>query len=329
MEGLPRPPATAAEGQPVRGGVVLEFDMGGGANAPKQPVARSTSKNDRPWRKPAAAVKAEKEKNARILGAGGVDFDAMHLVLSVQELIDAAAAAGSSDQHASLQAATTVLLQVATNARPMEEVAAARAALEAAASAAGVAETLAKRPAEVEGRNRLQLLHEVVPRLWVGGWAALNNDCEALRSRKVTHVLSVLSADQRRLPSFIQGHHYVRVDDTEEAAATLASHFEAIVAFIEQARTAGGTVFVHCGAGISRAPTSACAYLVWKLRMRAVDALALIRKARNNVRPNSGFVAELKRWEQKVLSSPSPEGANYAGITPQPVTPPPPPPPNK
>ena len=47
----------------------------------------------------------------------------------------------------------------------------------------------------------------------MGGWAALNNDCEALRSRKVTHVLSVHSAEnQRRLPSFILGHHYVRVD---------------------------------------------------------------------------------------------------------------------
>ena len=28
-----------------------------------------------------------------------------------------------------------------------------------------------------------ELLHEVVPRVWVGGWAALLNDCAALRQR--------------------------------------------------------------------------------------------------------------------------------------------------
>ena len=107
--------------------------------------------------------------------------------------------------------------------------------------------------------SKLQLLHEAMPRLWVGGWAALNDECAALRQRKVTHVVSVLSADQRKLPPFIRGHLYVRVDDTEEAADTLAARFEEIVAFIEKARGGGGVVFVHCGAGISRAPTSTCA----------------------------------------------------------------------
>ena len=51
----------------------------------------------------------------------------------------------------------------------------------------------------------------------------LLQNCAALRQRKVTHVVSVLSADQRRLPEFIKQHLYVRVDDTEEAADTLVA----------------------------------------------------------------------------------------------------------
>merc|ERR1711879_220632 len=100
-----------------------------------------------------------------------------------------------------------------------------------------------------------------MPRLWVGGWQALGDKCEALRSHGVTHVVSVISADQRKLPPFIRGHYYARIDDKASTATDLAAHFEPIAPFIEAARAEGGTVFVHCGAGISRAPTVTAAYL--------------------------------------------------------------------
>ena len=269
-------------------------------------------KHDRPWRKSAAAVKAERERSAAILGEGslgtkhgGVSLEQVRVVMACQELLDAAAS--SRDGLDAVQGAATKLLQAATNARPEEEVKAARAALDAAAEHAGLTAAIAKcsgNPVS-SATSKLQLLHEVMPRLWVGGWAALNDDSNALRQRKVTHVVSVLSADQRKLPPFVQGHLYVRVDDTEEAADTLASHFEEIATFVDAARSAGGVVFIHCGAGISRAPTSACAYLIWKLRIPASDAVKLVRSSRQCARPNVGFVKALKAWEKKVLASES------------------------
>jgi protein-tyrosine phosphatase len=300
-------------------GVVLEFDMGG-SGSKKPPPKPGAGKQDRPWRKSAAAIKEEKAKSAAILGAaGGVNQGALRMAIAAQELLDGGCLTDAS-QAAAAQAATTTMLQVATNARPAAEVDAARAALDGAFRAAGQADALARLDSsdDADGRNKLQLLHEVMPRLWVGGWAALNNECEALRSRKVTHVLSVHSADQgRRLPSFIQSHLYKRVDDTEEAAEVLASHFEEMTQFIEQARSGGGVVFVHCGAGISRAPSTAVAYLVWKFRMRAVDAIALVRAKRHNVRPNPGFVRQLKLWEHKVLATtPVEAGAVAQGAPP-------------
>ena len=86
---------------------------------------------------------------------------------------------------------------------------------------------------------------------------------------------------------------------------TLASHFDEIVRFVEEARSAGGVVFVHCGAGISRAPTSTCAYVMWKLRMPAADAIKLVRAARPCTRPNVGFVAALKAYEARLLDQQS------------------------
>ena len=191
---------------------------------------------------------------------------------------------------------------MATNARPEAEINEARRVFDAAIVKAGLTDELAKRQLKPSSAAtvKLQLLHEVMPRLWVGGWAALNDDCSALRQRKVTHVVSVLSADKRQLPAFVEGHLYVRVDDTPEAADTLAASFPEIVAFVEAAREAGGVVFVHCGAGISRAPTSVCSYLIWKLGIPASDAIKLVRKARPQARPNVGFATALKAWEGKV-----------------------------
>ena len=252
---------------------------------------------DRPWRKPASAVAAERTATKAALGAGGTDLRSVARVMELQERID-----GASAPMAALQLAVTQLLQAATNASGADAVAAAREAAEAAAEAAGVPRRAAsERMSPAHSLHKLQLLHEIMPRLWCGGWAALNNDCQELRSRGVTHVVSVVSADQRRLPPFVKGHYYARVDDRAEAAKEIATHFAPIADFIEAARSSGGVIFVHCGAGISRAPTVTTAYMMRKLGLPAADALKMVRAARPCVRPNVGFAEQLRAWESSCL----------------------------
>ena len=111
--------------------------------------------------------------------------------------------------------------------------------------------------------EKFALVHQILPGLWCGGWAALNNDCEVLRRHKITHVVSVVSADkQRTMPNFIVGKYHAQVDDREDA--DLGAHFGPIVEFIDTARRSGGACYVHCGAGISRAPSTCTAYIMWK-----------------------------------------------------------------
>lgn len=305
---------------------------------------RAVRSGARPWRKPAAAVRAERAAACVELGDGGVDVSALFVALSTQEKIDAVMCAGIDVGRpvAELQAAVTTLLQAATNARPASEVAAALAALEAAAAAArlpratGGPRPPAKPVARAIGASaKLDVMHLVIPRLWVGGWAALLNgahaapcesaaracgrsahsragpctplparaDCQALRERGVTHVCSVVSADKRSLPPFVRGHYHALVDDREGAAETLAAHFAPICAFLAAALEGGGTAYVHCGAGISRAPTTVSAYVIWALKLRAADALALVRSRRSCARPNVGFVKALREWERTCRAS--------------------------
>eukprot|EP00927_Polykrikos_kofoidii_P025718 TRINITY_DN23057_c0_g1_i1.p1 TRINITY_DN23057_c0_g1~~TRINITY_DN23057_c0_g1_i1.p1 ORF type:complete len:383 (-),score=49.35 TRINITY_DN23057_c0_g1_i1:295-1443(-) len=309
-----------------QGGVVLEFCLdevgetsGRARSARTNATGTTVGKYDKPWRLSAKEVKAQREQIATILSQGndvedsaGVSLDEVRVALVLQDLLDFPNSAegphpSCQDSHVSLselQFAATTLLQAATNARPQAEVRAARITVDETVEKAGLTLALAQRLARPSRSvaRKLELLHEVLPRLWVGGWAALNNGCKALHERGVTDVVSVMSSDQRKLPGFIKGHLHVHSDDNEGAADKLAAQFENIAQFIDAALSVGGVVFVHCGAGISRAPTSVCAYIIWKLRIPASKALQLVRSARPCARPNVGFAAALKKWEAKILA---------------------------
>ena len=90
----------------------------------------------------------------------------------------------------------------------------------------------------------------------------------------------------RTFPPFIVGHMSVICNDSQDDTR-LSKKFGAISAFIRQARESpGGAVYVHCGAGISRAPTAVIAYLMTDCRLNFEDARALVKAARPCARPN-------------------------------------------
>merc|ERR1711965_558673 len=149
------PTEAVAAAAATRKSVVLEFGIdclgeGGGKGIARTADGKKPGMHDRPWRKSAAAVKAEREESAKTLGgsSGGTDLGCVTLVMSLQELLSelsVSGAGGAGEALDSLQSATTQLLQVATNARPQAEIDAARAAVDGAVEAAGLSEALAKR----------------------------------------------------------------------------------------------------------------------------------------------------------------------------------------
>ena len=101
-----------------------------------------------------------------------IDYAALDLAMASQELLDTgavkAAQAVREECRDKLQAATTSLRQVATNARPSEEVEQARLALLAVAAQAGLQqalESLHVKDGNANRRTRLQTMHRILPRL--------------------------------------------------------------------------------------------------------------------------------------------------------------------
>ncbi|WP_129629205.1 dual specificity protein phosphatase family protein [Candidatus Oscillochloris fontis] len=80
------------------------------------------------------------------------------------------------------------------------------------------------------------------------------------------------------------------------------SQFDAGVAFIAAAHAEGMPVFVHCHAGVGRAPLMAAAYLVAVHHLSTRNALTLIRRARPIIAPNPRQVLRLREYEFRLRS---------------------------
>jgi len=69
----------------------------------------------------------------------------------------------------------------------------------------------------------------------------------------------------------------------------LQQYFHSSIQFIKKAIEAGGSVFVHCYAGVSRSATIVIAYLMSEHNYEMYEAISFTKSKRTVVFPNPGF----------------------------------------
>jgi hypothetical protein len=133
---------------------------------------------------------------------------------------------------------------------------------------------------------------EVVPRVFVGNmYAAI--DRAALLARGVTHVCCCVPEEPRFPDDF--AYHIIAVED--KAHTNILAHLDGAFDFIDAALgSPGASVLVHCGAGFSRGPTVAAAYLVRRLQCSALAAVRTVQRGRYRAHPNMGFCLQLQAY---------------------------------
>lgn len=94
--------------------------------------------------------------------------------------------------------------------------------------------------------------------------------------------------------------HLPTVDDEPISEANIARGID----FIDNAIVRDGKVYIHCSAGVGRAPSMAAAYLISK-GFRAEDALGKIRRVRPFIRPTPSQMLALKEFEKSDRQLPS------------------------
>eukprot|EP01121_Diplochlamys_sp_Union-15-3_P001338 TRINITY_DN11165_c0_g1_i1.p1 TRINITY_DN11165_c0_g1~~TRINITY_DN11165_c0_g1_i1.p1 ORF type:complete len:158 (-),score=28.46 TRINITY_DN11165_c0_g1_i1:8-481(-) len=139
---------------------------------------------------------------------------------------------------------------------------------------------------------------EILPGLFLGQSRDGENYHE-LKKRNVTHILPVMDFYLR--PFSTRDFKYKEVTARDCETENLKPKFEECHAFIDEGRSTG-SVLVHCGAGISRSPTIVISYVMKKEGMTLEQAFNFVRKARNFIDPNDGFMDQLKSYEKELFA---------------------------
>jgi atypical dual specificity phosphatase len=136
----------------------------------------------------------------------------------------------------------------------------------------------------------------VAPGLHIGSQDAATN-VQSLQEKGVTHILNVAFYITNPFDSqFI----CETIEVADEPGANITALFPRCFEFIDSARQAGGGVLVHCNAGISRSSSVVAGYLMQTEGYSLDEALAIIRSARPVVKPNDGFMTQLRQFETTV-----------------------------
>jgi protein-tyrosine phosphatase len=85
----------------------------------------------------------------------------------------------------------------------------------------------------------------------------------------------------------------LRLRDTAQEILVDES-LDAALDFVREALETGHGVLVHCEQGVSRSVSVVCAYLVLREGFNFEDALDLVRKTRQQARPNLNFATQLR-----------------------------------
>ena len=137
--------------------------------------------------------------------------------------------------------------------------------------------------------------------LFLGGMEGAQ-DAKHLKQRGITHVVNASNYDAYPRCYHKGEFQYMILSCADVATEDMSQHFHKTNSYIAEALKQGGAVYVHCYAGVSRAPTLVMAYLMGNAGLSLRQALSECLCARPQVRPNAGFIRQLEAYG-KVLAS--------------------------
>jgi protein-tyrosine phosphatase len=139
---------------------------------------------------------------------------------------------------------------------------------------------------------------EIFPHLYLGSIGAAMSK-KNLQEQGITHILTVADNITPRFPDLFVYKCISLLDTSESDLLTILPEcFE----FVDQACAQGGKVLLHCFAGKSRSASVAIAYVMKSTFVSLLDAFRLVREKRPCAMPNTGFMKQLKIYEERIFN---------------------------
>ncbi|GFP83979.1 dual specificity protein phosphatase 1 [Phtheirospermum japonicum] len=142
--------------------------------------------------------------------------------------------------------------------------------------------------------------------LYLGSLGAANTR-STLKRLNITHILSITSSPPSHPDDFV----YKTILVPDKLDANISQYFDECFTFIDEAKTSGRGVLVHCFAGKSRSVTVVVAYLMFKNGKSLSEAMGYVKLKRPVASPNSGFMLQLEEYEKSRRDAESKNGAGH------------------
>ncbi|CAH1261533.1 dual specificity protein phosphatase 10-like [Branchiostoma lanceolatum] len=121
-------------------------------------------------------------------------------------------------------------------------------------------------------------------------------DIRTLLRLNIGYILNVTSHIPLHHEGFC-GIKYKRLPATDSQHQNLLQYFEEAFEFIDEARSSGRNLLIHCQAGVSRSATIAIGYIMKHTRMTMMDAYKFVKNKRTVISPNLNFMGQLVEYE--------------------------------
>ena len=140
--------------------------------------------------------------------------------------------------------------------------------------------------------------NEIIPKLLYLGSQDHAHNREIIEILGITHVLNVTRGAANLFPGL--KYCRVHVDDLETEKISL--YFQKAYEFIENALLENSSgkkniLLVHCAKGVSRSATIVIMYIMRSSGLSLAETLAFVKRNREIIEPNEGFMKELRRFE--------------------------------
>ena len=135
---------------------------------------------------------------------------------------------------------------------------------------------------------------ELINGLFIGTVGAAMN-YKVLKEKGITHIICAAMNIKEYFPKHFK---YLTVKLLDSETENIKKYFDQTGKFINDALKEKGKVLVHCHAGISRSSTICLAYIIKYKKMSFDKALELVKKKRDKINPNPGFIIQLKEYQK-------------------------------
>ncbi|CAK9817426.1 Dual specificity phosphatase 29 [Anthophora quadrimaculata] len=145
---------------------------------------------------------------------------------------------------------------------------------------------------------------EVYPGIYIGDAITAKNK-KYLKMLGITHILNAAEGKRFGFVNTDKNYYadttikYLGLPLADLCTTDISKYFNTAAAFIDEAVSTGGKIFVHCVMGMSRSATCVLAYLMIKKGMQSIDALQTVRKNRY-IKPNFGFLRQLAELDNQL-----------------------------